>query len=343
MDKADLMKNPKGFETGVRGHDQGVSILFPCVGRRVSLLQAWRRAARACRVPIRIVGTDITSLSPALRCCDRAYLVESTTHADYIDQLLWIARRERIRLVVPTVDLDLLILAQARERFDALGARVLISCPDVIRICQDKRKTCRFLKRHGFNTPETLGVRAVLSRRGTVGFPCIVKPWDGHASKGMIRVDNRRELAFYAGRTRHAICQPWIQGDEYTSDVYVDFDGQVRCVVPRLRLEVRNGEVSKGRVVKDPRIMAAVGRLVSVLKAGPGVITVQCIRSRDDRLHFIEINPRFGGGAPLTIKAGADLPGWILRELTGKSLRIDPSGFTDGLTMLRYDAEIWTH
>jgi carbamoyl-phosphate synthase large subunit len=58
-------------------------------------------------------------------------------------------------------------------------------------------------------------------------------------------------------------------------------------------------------------------------------------------MKFIEINPRFGGGAPLAMEAGADFPRWILGELLGKKPNIDPDGFEDKLVMLRYDGEVW--
>jgi len=116
---------------------------------------------------------------------------------------------------------------------------------------------------------------------------------------------------------------------------------KVRCVVPRRRIEIRAGEVSKGRVVKHRAIMERAANVVEKLRAGPGVITVQVVLTEDGQMKFIEINPRFGGGAPLSIKAGADFPGWILQGLTGGRPRIKFDGFKDGLTMLRYDAEVW--
>ena len=137
------------------------------------------------------------------------------------------------------------------------------------------------------------------------------------------------------------MCQEFVEGIEYTCDVYVDFDMRVRCVVPRRRIEVRSGEVSKSQVVKNPRIMSQARRVVELLGAGPGVITVQLFVTSDGRIRFTEVNPRFGGGAPLSIQAGADFPRWILQELTGRPPQIEFDGFTDGLTMLRYDAEVW--
>jgi carbamoyl-phosphate synthase large subunit len=81
--------------------------------------------------------------------------------------------------------------------------------------------------------------------------------------------------------------------------------------------------------------------LVEKLGAGPGVITVQLILTADEQIKFIEINPRFGGGAPLAIKAGADFPRWILQQMLGKRSAIKFDGFKDNLVMLRYDAEVW--
>jgi len=148
-------------------------------------------------------------------------------------------------------------------------------------------------------------------------------------------------LLFYAKRIPHAICQQYVAGTEYTCDVYVDRRLSVRCVVPRRRLEIRAGEVSKAQVVKDAAIIQECVRLVEALGAGPGVVTVQLIKTETGRHYFIEINPRFGGGAPLSIRAGADFPKWALQERVGKTPRIALDGYSDGLTMLRYDAEVW--
>jgi carbamoyl-phosphate synthase large subunit len=244
---------------------------------------------------------------------------------------------------VPTVDLDLRLLAENKTRFEELGCRVLVSNPQVIDVCQDKRRTFEFLTTNGFDSPATLSVWAALAadRRGELKWPCFLKRWDGYAGLDNAVVRDRGELRFFAKRIPNPVCQEFVEGEEYTCDVYVDFDMQVRCIVPRLRIEVRSGEVSKSRIVKDSRIMAQTRRVVELLGAGPGVVTVQLFRTEDGTLRFNEINPRFGGGAPLSIQAGANFPRWILQELTGRRLRIDPRGFSGGLVMLRYDDEVW--
>ncbi|MDD5063241.1 MAG: ATP-grasp domain-containing protein [Phycisphaerae bacterium] len=317
-----------------------ISILFTCIGRRVSLLNSFRRAGRQLKINLSLLGTDATELSSALQLCDKGFTVRPTTHASYIKQLLNIVRTNHVKLLIPTVDLDLKLLAQNKSKFATAGCRVLVSKPNVVDICQDKRKTFRFLLKNGFDTPVTISPRAALSKK-KLSWPCFLKPWDGSASKGNAVVSNREELSVFAKRIPKTICQEFIEGTEYTCDVYVDFDMEVRCVVPRKRIETRAGEVSKGQAVKDSRIMSEAARLVKVLGAGPGVITLQLFLTNNGEIKFVEINPRFGGGVPLSIKAGANFPKWILQEILGKKTIISFNGFKDNLIMLRYDSEIW--
>jgi carbamoyl-phosphate synthase large subunit len=320
-----------------------LTVLFTCIGRRVSLLHCFQQAARTLKQKVSFCGTDMSRLSPALRLCDRAFLVAPVTDRRYVDQLLSIVRRQRVRLLVPTIDTDLGVLADHKLRFERLGCRVLVSEPDVIDICQDKRRTFKFLTKHGFDSPRTMSIRAALAadRHGHLTWPCLLKRWDGSAGKDIAVVKDRGEMRFFAHRIPNAMCQELVEASEYTCDVYVDFAMKVRCVVPRRRIEVRSGEVSKGQVVKDHAIMSQARRLAEILHAGPGVITLQLFVTKDRQIRFTEINPRFGGGAPLSIRAGADFPRWILQELAGRKPHIGFDRFKDGLMMLRYDAEIW--
>ena len=304
------------------------------------MLNSFRAAAKHLRVTALFLGTDTTVLSPAFQLCDKRFLVKPTTHRDYIKQLLEIVKSNKVKLLVPTVDLDLKLLAKNKAKFSALGCFVLVSSPDVVDICQDKRKTFRFLKKNNFDTPVTMSAKTALSKK-KLRWPYFLKPWDGYASRGIAKVKDRRELLFYSQRIPNCIVQEFVRGTEYTCDVYVDLNMKARCVVPRKRIEIRSGEVSKGRIVKNTHIMNEAVEVVEKLAAGPGVVTLQLFLTEDDKIKFIELNPRFGGGVPLSIKAGADFPRWILQELLGKKTDIQFDGFEEDIFMLRYDSEVW--
>ena len=307
-----------------------VDMLFTCVGRRVELLRAFRRASEGLGLDLRVHGADASALSPAIHCVDRPHQVPSIRSGMYVDALLTLVTKHRIRLLVPLIDTELEALSKAREQFSAEGCTALVSAPSVIDICNDKIATYETLTKAGIDTPKTWHWSDVLERKRHQ-FPYFLKPRAGSAGVGNFVIRNAEELHALGVRVTDAIVQEFVEGAEHTLDVYTGFDGVPRCVVPRKRIEVRNGEVSKGITVKDPDIMAVGKRVAEVLGECRGVVTVQCMVTPKRRIRVIEINPRFGGGAPLAIHAGADFPKWILQELTGGKPRINPQGFRNVL------------
>jgi len=319
---------------------KSLNVLFTCIGRRVSLLNSFRQAAKTLGIKACFMGTDVTELAPALQLCDKRFLVRPISSTGYTKDLLRIVKTCKVRLLIPTIDTDLLVLAENKPKFAKIGCHVLVSDPKVVKICQDKRKTAKFLKKNSFGAPWTIAARTALAKN-RLDWPLIAKPSDGAAGKEVTIVKNRQELMFFSKRIPNCIVQEFIKGTEYTCDVFIDFDMNVRCVVPRKRLEVRAGEVSKAQVVKNHQIMNTAAMVAKKLEAGPGVITSQAFLTAQREMVFTDINPRFGGGVPLAIKAGADFPKWILQQLIGRKPTIEFDGFKDRLTMLRYDHEVW--
>jgi carbamoyl-phosphate synthase large subunit len=173
--------------------------------------------------------------------------------------------------------------------------------------------------------------------RGDVPLPVIVKPATGSGSVGIARAATMGELRHHLDTVPNAIVQEIATGDEYTLDILADFGGTPRCVVPRKRIEVRAGEVSKAVTVRNERLIAAGRRIVDLLPGARGPLNLQCFLAEDGRLAFIEINPRFGGGFPLSAAAGAHFPRWIIEWVRGGDPEIGPDDWQDGLYMLRYD------
>lgn len=317
-----------------------IRILFTCIGRRVELVRAFRRAGEDLGIELEVHGADATRLSPALHCVDKAHVAPSISSGDYINGVLDLARRRKIDLLIPLIDSELLLIAAARERFAEVGCTALISSEAVVRTCRDKLLTCAALTRAGIDTPATRGWNEAIKQKRH-RFPYFLKPRCGSAAMGNYVVHALDELHTFGRRVHDAIVQEYVEGAEHTLDIYTGFDGKPRCAVPRKRLEVRTGEVSKGLIVKDPAIMAVGYGVAEMLGECRGVITVQCIVTPDKRLRVIEINPRFGGGVPLSIHAGANFPKWILMDLVGRKPRINPTGYRDDVAMLRYDDSVF--
>jgi carbamoyl-phosphate synthase large subunit len=81
--------------------------------------------------------------------------------------------------------------------------------------------------------------------------------------------------------------------------------------------------------------------VVQRLPGAWGPLTLQCFRRRDGRIVFIEINPRFGGGFPLALRAGADYPRWLLEWVLGLPSTANPAAWRPDVAMLRYDDAVF--
>ena len=311
-----------------------MKILFTSAGRRVELMQAFRAASEKTGIPLELYGADMNPHAPALYFCDRSVIVPRIKSPEYLPELRRVCAREGIDALVPTIDTDLMLLAENRETFG--DTKVMISAPDKVAICRDKRLTADYFHSLGLNSPDPIDDYT----RYVGGFPAFIKPRDGSSSISAYRVDGMEDLKELARRVPDYIIQPFISGTEYTVDIFCGFDGEPIFITPRIRLAVRSGEVLQTRITQDERIIAEMKRLLADYRPR-GQITVQLIREKaTGEDWYIEINPRFGGGAPLTIKAGADSAEALLRILNGETLPFMPGAAEDGAVYSRFDQSI---
>jgi carbamoyl-phosphate synthase large subunit len=314
------------------------NVLITAASRRVSLVNAFRHALTA-RGGGRVIVTDVNPLSPAVHVGDRAYRVPLSSDAGYIDEILAISRAEQVGIVVPTIDDELPAFGAALPAFAAEDIVVLVSPPDTTALCNDKYGLCRRL--------DSVGVAAAASYLPSEvptspSFPLFIKPRYGRGSVGAFVVRTPRELAFFRDYVEDPVVQDFLDGPEYTIDMFCDFSGRVVSVVPRQRVVIRAGVIDRGRTVKDQRLIDLALECASRIRfIGP--VNIQC-RVVNDQPVVFEINPRFSGGIPLTIAAGADFPAMALQMASGRPLRASIGSFRDNLWMTSYESSLFlTH
>ena len=118
--------------------------LISSAGRRVELLNCFREDAAALGMRLELVATDMNpAMSAACQMADRPFQVPRVTDPEFIPRMLELCTQERVALVVPTIDTELQVLAANHARFSAIGARVAISSPEVVRLARNKEDSCR--------------------------------------------------------------------------------------------------------------------------------------------------------------------------------------------------------
>ncbi len=310
------------------------NVLILSAGRRVSLVNAFQNAAKP--YAIKVLTADMSpNFSAACQVSDGAFYLPHVKANDYNSALLELCLAHDIGIVVPTIDTELLRLAELRTAFANDGITIVVSDGDHIQSCRDKRKTHQLFEKIGLPYPLTYTTE-------NIHFPCFAKPVSGSLSQNIRILTDQAELDSWKVDAQQMLFMEVISAQEYreyTVDCYYGCDHQLKMMVPRLRYEVRGGEVSKG--ITDKSLVDLLLPFFSELPGAVGCQTIQIFRHKQhEQVLGIEINPRFGGGYPLSYLAGADFPSLLLRELIGNESISYSDDWQDKLMMLRYDAEI---
>lgn len=316
-----------------------INVLILSVGRRVELVQAFKRAKEDLKIKGKVFGGDMDKNAPAMQFVDKAFILPRINSEDYIENIIKICNEENISLIVPTIDTELLKLAENKEKiYKETKAILNLSDLRYIQICRDKFMTQQFFEENGFGVPRLVKKEDI--EKGEYNFPLFIKPLNGSSSINTFKINNKKELDFFREYVPNPIIQECIIGKEFTVDVFSDFDSNPITIVPRERIATRSGEVSKGKIVKDREIIEDIKSLLKVFKA-KGHITVQCMKT-DDGIKYLEINPRFGGGAPMSIEAGADSTKNLYKLILGEKLSYNED-YQEDILCLRYDQAVYIY
>ena len=284
-----------------------MKLLLTSIGKRVELV-------KHLKTQFTVLGTDITELSAASYFVDGFIKVPPFTADGYLESLLRTVEENKVDCLIPLHEGEFELLSRSADEFSRRGCTLLLSAPDTIATCSDKWETFKFFRENNIKTP----LSSLEPRAMEHAFPLFIKPRQGMGSQNAHKLSAREDLHYYSGKIENPIIQKFIKGKEYTIDCLSDLSGRLISAVPRERLEVISGEVSKSRTVKAPEMQELARNICEKLGiSGPS--TLQCIREdKTGELYFIEINPRFGGGVPTTFAAGINYAE-LIRNMLQKS------------------------
>ncbi|WP_031428386.1 ATP-grasp domain-containing protein [Flavimarina sp. Hel_I_48] len=318
-----------------------MNILITSAGKRVSLVKIFKTEATKQNPNARVLATDANpDLSAACQVADASFKVPRVGDSSYVETLLDICKSNDIQLIIPTIDTELLILAEYKNIFLEAGITPVICDKEFIHKCRDKRVI------HDFFTEMRIDVAREFTK-DAYEFPLFIKPSDGSRSIDTFLVEEKKFMEERFFQEERFMFLEYISPqrfEEYTCDLYYDKQGYLKCAVPRKRIEVRDGEVNKG-LTEHNALVPYIKEKMSFVEGARGCLTAQFFKEKDgDRVVGIEVNPRFGGGYPLSYLAGANFPKWIIDEyIFNKEVENNFDTWESNLLMLRYDNEILVH
>lgn len=312
------------------------NVLITSASRKVWLVKAFQKAIKH-EGEGNVVAVDIDPFSAALYHSNVAYLVPKSSDNIFITTMLKLCNKEKIDIIVPTRDEELLLFAENRDKFEKKGTKIMVSNPDTIRICNDKLKFVKFCQKNKFSIPKTFTKDQIKQKK--LNFPLFIRDRFGKGSKKAFKVENKNKLDYILKQIKNPIVQECYQGTEYTVDLFADFYGNIISVIPRKRNYVFCGESYISQTYKNYQIINDSIKLAKKLHL-IGHNTIQCFFDNDKTI-FIEVNPRYGGGAHLGFAAGANTPLYLIQLINNKDIKPKIGKFRDSLIMLRYTKDIF--
>ncbi|MFS0576486.1 ATP-grasp domain-containing protein [Sporosarcina sp. 179-K 3D1 HS] len=314
-----------------------MNILFTSAGRRNYLVQYFKKTIGDSGT---IHVANSTPYSTAMKYGDQTVITPLISDKKYIPFLLEYCLQHQIDILIPLFDMDLPVLSKNKKRFEKIGVTVIVASEEVIRICNDKWESFKFLQWNGFRTPLTfLSIEEAKQAiwKGVIRFPVILKPRWGAGSLSVYEAENEEEMELFYDKIKRkvhsrkvldallhnedncVIIQQKLNGQEYGLDIINDLHGNHQTTIVKIKHAMRSGETDFAETVDEPRLEYAGMRLGRTLGHIANLDVDAFIL--EGVPYILEMNGRFGGGYPFSHIAGTNLPEAIVRWVKGERIK----------------------
>jgi carbamoyl-phosphate synthase large subunit len=316
-----------------------MNVLIPSAGKRYLHIKYIKDAVGVDKV----VTTEINPLAPGIHAADLCYKVPLAADPKYLDVIRDICRKEKIDVIIPLLDLDIVTFSEARESFEKEGVRFLLSPNETIDLAMDKLATFNFLDQHGLPTPASIIATEWEKAARQLKFPVIIKPrFPSKRMAGGYIIQSFQNIAevtdahpIFAGKEDQYIFQEFLTGTELTVDFFCDANGKLVSAVPGERLSALTkafskdgGAINMGKIFHSDYVEGLVRKATENLRFfGPA--NFQAYRNQDGEVKITEINPRFTGATVMTRASGRDFFQWSIDLLLGKEVKEPTEDFKD--------------
>lgn len=288
-----------------------ITILMLGGARRVSMAELLKRSGERIGLDIEIISYELLEQVP-IALVGRVIVGLRWSDPKVVDDIARVCKENNVNIILPFVDGAIEIAAKCKVALP--NVFVPVGDFETSRTMFDKVEAAKAFEKAGLPIPATY--RAINAE-----MPAIAKPRKGSASRGIHVFYNMDELMHLPNLQDYIVQEYIANREEYTVDCYVSQKGQILTVVPRCRLEVMGGEVTRTITCRNP-ILDRMSREVINKFHLLGPVTLQFLHDLDtDRYLVMEVNPRLGGGVVCSIYAGAPITDYIIDEARGIELK----------------------
>lgn len=281
------------------------------------------------RVSFKIHGADANEAPLVRSFLDAFHFIPMGDDPGYVDALLDVAQREGIKLIVPWSDGEALALAEAAERFRAMGCDIFTSPPEVMAVLRDKLATYQTLEKAGLSVPAHAVIEGPDELAQAIkhcDYPfksVVIKPVDGRGGRGMYILVGRDTPPDWLGAghrehrlseeefsvsdlnelvTGNTLVMPCLHAPVYDADVLAR-NGKVQAVAIRRRHNPA-GIPWIGNTICRNKAFEDYARAVAEALGLGAAHDIDLMSDSDGKPALLEVNPRMSGSLAATLAAG---------------------------------------
>lgn len=308
-------------------HD--IVILMLGGARRVSLAELLIESGKRLGHNVKILSYELDKQVP-IAAVGEVIIGLKWSDPDLMNDIKRIVDKYNVNIILPFVDGAIEIASRCKDLLP--NVFVPVSEFDVARQMFDKSLSAKVFENNSLPIPATYCT-------DNIKFPAIAKPRRGSASQGIKVLRNFEDLERLNNPQDYLIQEFIENNDEYTVDCYVSQSEEVMCIVPRIRLEVVGGEVTKTQTRKINKLIELSRKVLNSIDFR-GPITLQFLHDKTTQRYLLmEINPRLGGGVVCSVWANAPITDYILKESLQQPMS-PCEDWKDNTLMVRYRKEV---
>jgi len=256
-----------------------------------------------------IIGMDIYDDAYGKNLCDTFIKAEFANSEKYIPFLNKVIEEHKIDLIIPGIEQDLYAINEKKLLINP-NVKIVQNNQLCIDLSKNKWNTYQYFSDKVINLIPTLENATYEECEEKLGLPFLIKPKSGYASKGINKIENKRQFDFYSTELNFNCIYQRIIGtveSEYTVSVFGDAKGYYFDSIILKRKLSQEGATSKAVLVENSiQIQAYIDKICSILKPiGPTNIQ---LRTEGDRIFLLEINPRISSACSIRTAMGYNEP-----------------------------------
>ncbi|MDH3610449.1 MAG: ATP-grasp domain-containing protein [Nitrosopumilus sp.] len=281
-----------------------------------------------------VIATDSDCLASGLYLVEKRYVVPLVENPVSNSKILEIAKKEKVDVIIPTVEEEMINFARNILEFNNNGIKVIVSNPQSIEIATNKSSTYKFFQKNAF-CPRIYDYQ-------NVEFPCVVKPNTSRGSRGFFICHSKEDLDFAIKGNKKgfgdSVIMEYLEGTEFSVYGISDLKGNPLVSVANKRITAV-GESKKAQIIDDKEILKTANEIAKKIKL-QGPWNVQIMKTKNGP-KLIEVNPRFSGSLSLSIASGLDLVEISMKVFKNEKIEPNEFEYEKDLIMTRYNEEIF--